>query len=201
MSIGSETPLLPGFKAPVADAQRVFQACMRALSRPGRIVALDTALTPPPPLSAEIAAILLALADHETRVWLAPAAARAPVAQFLSFHTGTRLTADLADADFAVATDGAQMPPLSSLPQGTPEYPDRSATLIVQVAGFRSGGLQLEGPGIDGRISIGIDGVPADFAAQLSANRTAYPCGVDVILVAPGGIVGLPRSIRVVKGG
>jgi alpha-D-ribose 1-methylphosphonate 5-triphosphate synthase subunit PhnH len=201
MAIGSETTLLPGFSAPVADAQRVFQACMRAMSRPGRVVALEVALAPPPPLTPEIAAVLLALTDHETKVWLDPTAARTrPVTEFLTFHTSARITSDLGDADFVVATNGTQMPPLARLPQGTPEFPDRAATLLVQTAGFRTTGLQIEGPGIDGRVEIGFDGLSADFATQMAGNRAAYPCGIDLILAAPGAIVGLPRSLRIVKG-
>lgn len=201
MSMAGAKPhmLRPGFASPVADAQRVFQACMRALSRPGRVVVLEAGVVPPSPLSPEMAAILLALADHETHLWLDPdAACTRAVAEFLTFHTGARLTADIADATFAVVTGVAHMPALAQLPHGTPEYPDRSATLLVQVAGLRTSGLHLEGPGIDGQTHIGFDGMAPTFADELKANRAAYPCGVDIVLAAPGAIVGLPRSVRLV---
>jgi alpha-D-ribose 1-methylphosphonate 5-triphosphate synthase subunit PhnH len=193
---------LPGFADPVMDAQRVFRAAMDALARPGNVVALRTRISAPAPLSSEIAALLLALADHETPIWLGAGDAVSPdVGHFLTFHTGARVTLDPSQATFAVATSVAAMPPLAQLRSGTPDYPDRSATLLVAVAGFSSRGLQLEGPGIDGRISFGFAAMPRNFADELAANRSQFPCGVDVLLAAPSALVALPRSTRVVGGG
>ncbi len=74
--------LRPGFAAPVRDAQRVFKAVMRAMSRPGTAVPLVTELMPPQPLTPELAAVLLALGDHETQLWLGPAGASPDAAAF-----------------------------------------------------------------------------------------------------------------------
>ncbi|MFX8477663.1 phosphonate C-P lyase system protein PhnH, partial [Acinetobacter baumannii] len=70
------------------------------------------------------------------------------VVHFLSFHTGARIVRETEEAVFAVASDPATMPPLMLLRQGTPEDPDRSTTLIVQVEALRTHGLRFEGPGI-----------------------------------------------------
>lgn len=202
MTLPVPRTLLPGFQNPVADAQRVFAAVMRALSRPGRIVELDARLSPPAPLSPEIAAILLALADHETAVWLDATLRAAPAVQdFLTFHTGLRLVPQFAAADYVVASAPALMPPLAELAQGTPEYPDRSATVLLQVAAFRAQGLRIEGPGIADYSIIGFEGMPGAFADELAANRASYPCGVDLLLAAPDTVVGIPRSMRLAMEG
>lgn len=192
----SPTALQPGFASPVHDAQSVFKAVMRAMSRPGTVVPLATALTPPAPLTPETAALLLALADHETPVWIEGPAA-SPAAAFLTFHTGLRITADLPAAAFVVTAPGARLPALAGLAQGTPSYPDRSATLLVPVTRFHAQGLHLTGPGIDGTVAFGFEGMPEDFAETLRRNHAAYPCGVDIVFTAPGAVAAVPRSTRI----
>jgi alpha-D-ribose 1-methylphosphonate 5-triphosphate synthase subunit PhnH len=142
--------------------------------------------------------VLLALADYETPVWLEASLRQPAVLQFLSFHTGARIVRDVEDAAFVLAASPATMPRLAALRQGTPEYPDRSATLIVEVASLSTKGLQLEGPGINGRVGFSFAGMPGRLADELRANRAQFPCGVDLILAAPGAIAALPRSVRLV---
>lgn len=186
-----------GFTDPVHDAQAAFSALMWALAQPGLPVPLKSDLSPPAPLSPEMAAAALALLDYETPVFLDAALAAAPgVAPFLRFHTGAPLVADPAAARFALIADAAALPDFSLFAQGEADYPDRSATLLVQVAAFGDGPLRLEGPGIDGTRGFGATPLPADFSARLAANRAGYPLGVDLILCADGAVAGLPRSVR-----
>lgn len=198
MATNSEAPLLPGFADPVGNSQRVFKAVMQALARPALPVSLDISLRTPAPLSPLAAAVLLALADYETPVWLDAALCEPAVLQFLSFHTGARIVRDAEDAAFVLASSPAAMPRLSALRQGTPEYPDRSATLIVQVESFSPRGLQFDGPGIRDRIGFAFADMPQRLAGELRANRAQFPCGVDLILAAPKAVAALPRSVRVV---
>ncbi|RTL68981.1 MAG: phosphonate C-P lyase system protein PhnH [Hyphomicrobiales bacterium] len=199
MEAHASQTLLPGFADPVADAQRAFKAVMQAMSRPARAVPFEVALTAPAPLSPVVAAMLLALADYETPIWLDVPLRNQAVVQFLSFHSGARIVREPEEAVFAVASDPATMPPLMLLRQGTPEYPDRSTTLIVQVAALRAEGLRFEGPGIKREAQFSFPGAPSRFAAELAANRAQFPCGVDLIFAAPGAIAALPRSVRLVK--
>lgn len=186
-----------GFADAVHDAQAAFSALMWALARPGTPVPLASNLAPPAPLPREMAAAALALFDYETPVFLDAALAAAPdVAAFLRFHTGAPLVSDPAAARFVLIADAAALPDLSLFAQGEPDYPDRSATLLVQVEALGDGPLVLEGPGIDGRRGFGATPLPADFSARLAANRAGYPLGVDLILCADGHVAGLPRSVR-----
>lgn len=189
--------LSAGFAAPVRDAQRTFSAVMWAMAEPGLPRALDAALTPPAPLSPELAAVALALLDYETPLFLdGPLAAAPDVAAFLRFHTGAPVVARPEEARFAFCADGARLPAFAAFAQGEADYPDRSTTLVVQVAGFDDGALRLTGPGIATWRDFGAHPLPADFADRLAANAAAFPLGVDLILCAPGAVAALPRTVR-----
>lgn len=193
--------LAPGFADPVHDAQAAFRAVMDALARPGRIRPLDAGLTPPAPLTPELAAVALALTDADTPVWLDAALADAPeVAAYLRFHTGAPLTDDPARAAFALVREPARCPALGRFAPGTPAYPDTSTTLILALDAITSGaGLHLTGPGIAGSARMALTPLPAGFVGQLAENRADFPLGVDLILTAPGQIAGLPRSTVVTE--
>jgi alpha-D-ribose 1-methylphosphonate 5-triphosphate synthase subunit PhnH len=190
----------PAFRDPPRDAQAIFRAVMDAMARPGRIRHVAAAFTPPAPLEPAAAAILLALADYETSLWLDRALGEAAgVSEFLRFHTGAKLVGSPEQASFAVIADPAAAPLLSGFAQGTPDYPDRSTTVILQVRQLSSEGWRLAGPGIAGEIAFSAAPLPDDFAQQLAGNRARYPLGVDVIFAAPGAIAALPRSTRIVE--
>ena len=204
--------LAGGFADPVFDAQRVFRAALDALSRPGRIVLLAPHAAPPAPLTPTAAALILALADADTPVFLDAALAASPaVRAYLRFHAGAPLVDAPNEAAFAVIAEPAAMPPLSAFAVGTPDYPDRSATLILQVADLSppaagagpagsdrapAAGLVLAGPGIADVVRLAAAPLPADFAAAWAANRALHPCGVDLLLAGPAAVAGLPRSTR-----
>jgi len=197
-----QSPIPPGFRNAVAEAQTVFRVAMNAMARPGRQLPLPPSLAPPPPLASTAAALLLALCDFETPVWLDPPLADGRgVAEFLRFHTGARLVQSASDAVFAVIADAARVPPLASFQQGTPEYPDRSATLILQVDELREFGWRLEGPGIPGHTLFSAGPLPPDFPAQARGNRGRFPCGVDIMFAASDAVAALPRSTRVTEMG
>ena len=84
--------------------------------------------------------------------------------KYLRFHTGAPLTPDAADSSFAVLAAGLDMPRLADFPQGTHEYPDRSATLVIQVPQVSEGGhVALRGPGIESTIEVTVAGMDAGF--------------------------------------
>jgi alpha-D-ribose 1-methylphosphonate 5-triphosphate synthase subunit PhnH len=194
------TAIARGFSDPVRDAQAVFRAVMNAMARPGTVQALH-GVTAPAPLSPSAAAVGLALLDYETPVWLDPVLATADVMDWLRFHTGSAVTTDPAHAAFAFATGGS-LPDFATFAQGTPDYPDRSTTLVITVAGFAGGPqLHLSGPGVSGTCAFSAAPLPDDLAQRLAANRQKFPCGIDLILVSADGVAALPRSVRVATGG
>ncbi len=191
--------LAPAFDDPALASQAVFRTVMEALARPGLPRRLSSKLAVPPPLSATAAAVALTLLDYETPFWLDPElAAAGEVAPWLTFHTGGPQTTESVQATFGFISDPAAMPPFEAFSPGSLEYPDRSTTLVVQVASFDHGeALALSGPGIAGTRRFSAAPLPADFRARLIANREMFPRGVDLILVTPDAVAALPRSLRV----
>jgi alpha-D-ribose 1-methylphosphonate 5-triphosphate synthase subunit PhnH len=87
--------------------------------------------------------------------------------------------------------------PLAGWPAGEPEYPDRAATLIVEVEALAGGPvLELSGPGIDGRARLA-PVLPEGAAEALRANAARVPRGLDFFFTAGGQVAGLPRSTRI----
>lgn len=195
----SDTSLLmPGFADAVFEGQAAFRAVLDALSYAGRVHEVASAIDGPAPLLPATTAIALSLFDFETPIWLDVATGNAAVTEFLKFHTGCPVVAVPAKAGFAVIADPAAMPVLDSFAIGEDRYPDRSATLVIQVATLTDGpAKRWTGPGVDGEIEVRIGGLPERFWTQWSLNRELYPLGVDVIFACGSAIIGMPRAIHV----
>lgn len=197
--LAHDMPIAPGFQDPVHDSQRTFTIIMDAMARPGRVkkpVGLPTA---PTPLFAPTAAVLLTLCDHDTDVWLDPEiVSTQQTPRWLTFHTGAPLTDDVKSADFIVIKDGSKTIDLHDAAMGTPEYPDRSATFVIQVDSLDDkAGWALIGPGIQDRHLLDVQGLAAEFTDQWRANNALFPLGIDVILCAPDAIACLPRTTQI----
>ena len=86
------TGLEGGFaNAPVQSAQ-TFRAVLNAMAHPGRIETVSAA-QPPLPMDPAAGAMLLTLADHETKIFLAPSVDSDAIRSWLTFHTGAPLVA------------------------------------------------------------------------------------------------------------
>ncbi len=190
----------PGFADPVLDSQTTFRAVLDAMARPGTIVAVPATLPEvPEPLFPASAAVCLALADFDTPLWLDPSFTAAPaVGNLLRFHCGCPLVEQPLQATFAVIGAAPDMPPLDAFAQGSDEYPDRSATLIVQVATLSDEhGVTLSGPGIRHVRALNAGPLPESFWPQVQANSARFPRGVDIVLASGQKLAALPRSTRV----
>ena len=190
-----------GFGDPVLEAQRVFRALMDAMAKPGTVVANLPLARPPAPLSPEAGAVALALCDADTPIWLDPVLRREEaVAGWLGFQTGAPIVREPDEAHFAFVADPADLPAFENFGQGSQEYPDRSATLVLQAATLSGGEpLRLEGPGIEKERTIAPRPLPRDFIEQWRQNGARFPRGVDMILVSREGIAALPRTTRISK--
>jgi alpha-D-ribose 1-methylphosphonate 5-triphosphate synthase subunit PhnH len=198
------TTLVPGFNDTVHDAQRVFRALLDALSRPGTLTALDTALPNNHAMRDGLAgrvplaafASLLALTDYSTPVFLERD--DRVFGDALRFHANAPLTRDPREASFVYIDDAAQLPALDAFSQGEPETPEDSATLFVRVPSLTDGEpLTWRGPGIDGARSVRIGGLSREFWRERAALTTQFPCGIDCYFVAGASLVGLPRTTLV----
>lgn len=197
-----DTVLEGGFAAPVMQSQATFRAVMDALANPGTPQTLVTPAAVHSRIPPELASIMLTLADHDTSIWLDDELRAAlTVLDFVSFHTGATIVSEPGRAVLAFAASAAQLPPLALFNLGTQEYPDRSTTIVLSVPALTGGDtLITRGPGIRDHGHIAPVGLPADFIDQWSANRELFPRGIDLLLVADGQVMGLPRSTRIAQG-
>jgi alpha-D-ribose 1-methylphosphonate 5-triphosphate synthase subunit PhnH len=120
----------------------------------------------------------------------------------LRFHTGCRYTNDPSQAGFLWLAAGDEWPLLETLNVGCDEYPDQSATCVMELDALHGEDAErwmLQGPGIDGSIQLTTRGLPPNFGEQWARNHSLFPRGVDVFLASPTQIVGLPRTTRLYK--
>jgi alpha-D-ribose 1-methylphosphonate 5-triphosphate synthase subunit PhnH len=195
-----------GFSDESRGSQAVFRAALRALSHPGRPVEVTHDAEVPRQGHAASAAVLLALLDADSRLWVSPALAASDAPAWLRFHTGCAIVDDPGRAQFAWIAEGpGELPPLQAFAQGSLSYPDTSTTCVIDVQEFVDAEPALEagtswtlsGPGIADRTMLSARGLPADFQAQWRANHAAFPCGVDVLLASARHLAGLPRTTRI----
>lgn len=196
--MSAEIMIAPGFSDPVFQSQAAFRALLTALSEPGTQQSVAAEIAPPDGLATATATALLTLADYETPVWLPEPLRNGPAGAWLRFHCAAALVDDPSEAAFAVIDGAADEPRLSAFTPGTDQFPDRSTTVIVQVAALENGpALTLAGPGILGSRNIAPQGLRAGFTDELRENGALYPLGVDVLLAHGEGLIGLPRSTQV----
>ena len=181
-----------GFTDAAPQSARAFRVAMQAMARPGKR-ADRAGAQPPAPLSVAAGTLLLTLSDPETPLHLAGAHDCAAVRDWIAFHTGAPIV-DAGRAMFALGTWDA-LQPLSAYSHGRPDYPDRSATLIVEMDRLASEGATLRGPGIKDSARLSLPDIPA-----LQANARGFPLGLDFFFTCGDRVAGLPRSTQVEAG-
>ncbi len=179
-----------GFTDPARQSARAFRAALEAMARPGSVQELSALATAPAPVSPAAATLLLVLCDPETPVFLAGDHDTQAVRDWITFHCGAPLVG-AAEAVFALGTWAALMP-LQPYAIGTPEYPDRSATLIVE--GIGASPVTLRGPGIETSFDTTLPEVEA-----LQRNAMLFPLGLDFYFTEATRLTALPRSTRITE--
>lgn len=181
--------LIGGFSDAPVDAARAFRAALNVMARPGRIDQVSGA-RPPEPLSAGAGVLLLTLCDAETPVYLAGVADCAAVREWITFHTSAPF-AGPQEAAFALGS-WESLCPLETYRKGTPEYPDRSATLIVEMSDLKPDGARLTGPGIESMAALNLPEI-----AAFQENARQFPLGLDFFFTCKDHVAALPRTTRV----
>lgn len=190
--------LTGGFTEPVFHSQSVFRAIMDGMARPGSIQTVTPDVAPPSPLGTAAGALALTLCDHDTAVWLSSGLAKSAVPEWLGFHTGAPVTQEKAEARFAFAESGSMIASFGLFAAGTQEYPDRSTTIVIELAALEGGReLALMGPGILGVTTIAPVGLPETFNRLWVENRALFPRGIDIVLTAGRSLLCLPRTTKI----
>jgi len=171
---------------------------MDGMARPGTIQTVQPDVAPPAPLGIAAGAIALTLCDHDTPVWLASGLAKSGVTEWLSFHTGAPPTAEKAEARFAFIEAGTALCSFGLFASGTQEYPDRSTTVVMELAELEGGRrLALMGPGIQSVTEMAPIGLPETFLRLWTENRALFPRGVDIVLTSGKRFLCLPRTTKI----
>jgi alpha-D-ribose 1-methylphosphonate 5-triphosphate synthase subunit PhnH len=178
-----------GFAEAPLQSARAFRAVMEAMARPGTLHEV-TGAAPPAPLSVAAGVVLLTLCDDTTPLHLAGACDTPALRDWVAFHIGAPLV-PAPEAQFALGR-WADLMPVNRFAIGQPDYPDRSATLIVEMPDLGAGGARLTGPGIRTEARLTLPGVAAH-----QANHARFPLGFDLILTGDSRLAALPRSTRV----
>ena len=187
-----------GFPDAVTHAQEIFRAVMDSMARPGTVELVEVPVAPPAPLGIAAGALLLALCDHDTPIWVSSTLAKSALPAWIGFHTGASLTSERSEARFAFVEAGIPVPSLTQFALGTQDYPDRSTTLMIEVAALDGGRLlELTGPGIRDTAVIAPKGLPETFMRLWSDNGAIFPRGVDVILTCDRRFAALPRTTKI----
>lgn len=177
-----------GFADAPIQAAQAFRVVMNAMARPGMIGEL-TGAQPPAPLSVAAGTVLLTLCDPDTPIYLAASHDTPDIRAWIMFHTGAPF-ADPEGARFAIGRWDEL--PLTRFAIGTPEYPDRSATLIVETDMLNGTGAQLSGPGIKETATLSLPDI-----AAFQANAALFPLGLDFMFTCQHRVAALPRTTKV----
>jgi alpha-D-ribose 1-methylphosphonate 5-triphosphate synthase subunit PhnH len=187
-----------GFRDPVLDSQAVFRSCLAAIAAPGSLQRVSAEVDLPNGVTAAAGALLLALLDPDTRLWLSPSLQAGDAPAYLRFHTGCALAGHSAECDFALVASLAELPDLAQFPAGTDLYPDRSASVVLQVDGLAvDGGWSLSGPGMQRSARLRVAGLGADFAAAWRENNARFPRGIDFYFASGSTLCALARTTRI----
>lgn len=190
----SGLPLLAGFKSPSEAAQRCFRAVLGAVAEPGLAQTLERPLEAPEGCAWGTASLGLALLDSSTTFHVHGLAG---LSGYLRFHTGAiEREAGACQWAFAQASSADLLGLAQSLSVGTLEYPEQSATLVIQLETPPKGplGLQLRGPGIRDWRGLPDLGLSPPFWVWRQAARERYPLGIDLLFVHADQVWAIPRS-------
>ena len=183
MSAGRLSPL---------NSQAVFRVLLESLARPGRVFQLPVNGDEGPGI------VPLALAVIGSKV----AIAGAPEwHERICRATGAHPAA-LEEAELVAIYGKADAEAITRLKRGEATAPEDGAKVGLACAALSAGHqaettIELQGPGVPGRKTLGVTGVSNQAFDALRAANAMFPAGVDVWLVDERGrVAGLPRSAR-----
>jgi alpha-D-ribose 1-methylphosphonate 5-triphosphate synthase subunit PhnH len=184
-----------GFRDQVADSQTMFRCILDATSHPGRVLEVSADLLAPADagMSCAMTAFALTLLDFETPVWLDPNFA--PAGDFIRFHCGAPLVDKPNKSRFAFTGDAKRLPDPGDFDLGTPDFPERSTTLVIEVTDLAEApGVRLRGPGIQTSAPLHIEGISSAFWKKRADLAPLFPLGLDIVFTSGRRIAVVPRT-------
>jgi alpha-D-ribose 1-methylphosphonate 5-triphosphate synthase subunit PhnH len=184
---------------PVHDTRETFRALVDAASRPGTV---ETT-----PVGPAAHAVVSTLVDHEVTFCGDDEAVLSALERESRLDEASFETADV------VLVDGHTDGRVTDAKRGTLKEPSGGATLVYAVEALTESTdegdaeprddtvdpleLAVSGPGVPGRRTFGVDGLPPEEVAAIASAQSTYPRGVDVYVAADDRVAALPRSVDV----
>ena len=185
----------PGFSNPILDSQAVYSTLMSAMSEPAKVFELNKYCDGPQGLYPTTAAIALTLFDNDTKIFHTSSLDDAQ--DWVRFHCSAPSTQQEHNADYAIVSKASHVLDFSKLAIGTPEYPERSTTLIFEVESLEDGAcFEARGPGIENIHLFSVKGIHEECEEVVTNNHGLFLQGLDCILVSSTSILCLPRTTK-----
>lgn len=184
----------------VFDTQRIYRSMLDAIARPGKICTLPgLELRPPASLGSFAAGMAFTLLDSETSFTVVQDSGECQ--EYIRLNTGSEAV-PVESAEFIFAQGGSDWAEISGINRGSLLSPEEGSTLVLMVERLARDGqgvrLTLNGPGINGSISLVATGLEPAILDRVSKLNQEFPLGVDVFLVdSAGSLAAMPRSSSV----
>ena len=186
-----------GFKNKTFESQEAFHLILQATANPGKKVKFMNHNYSQKDLHISSVNIIFTLLDLDTNVFIQSAQENI-ISNFIKLHTGSPITKNKIESDFAIITHGDL--DFDSFNDGLDQYPDKSTTLIIQIQSMSEGeDFVLSGPGIKISNQITLRGIPHNFKEKINSNSSKFPRGVDIFLTCNDELISLPRTIKIVN--
>ncbi|MEM7109901.1 MAG: phosphonate C-P lyase system protein PhnH [Bacteroidota bacterium] len=182
----------------VFEAQEHFRIIMDAMARPGSIHKLDGGIEELEGVNKATCLVAFTLLDSNVTFYQRFSET---FDEYLILNTSSS-PAQAEQADFLFLNGNEEMDQvIEQAKEGDPEYPEKGAFLIIQVAKIsyerfnNSHEVILNGPGVKAEQPIYLEGIEKSILEIIKEKNVEYPLGVDTLLTDPrGNTVGIPRS-------
>lgn len=194
----------------ITYTQEVYRVLLDCMARPGKIGQISPAncglnIS----FSDYILGVAITLLDHEVTFHIFDHIFEniSDSSEQLQMYTRSRLE-KIENCDYLII-DGEKIFDIHCLKKGSLKFPDESTAVICQVkellseprSGAISGAIKIElqGPGIQGRQTLYVDGLNKEMMEPWQHCNREFPLGLDWILVdLTGRLSCIPRSTRFV---
>lgn len=184
----------------VFDCQKVFQALMNALARPGTIGSITESANKIAGENAPLMAAGLTLLDNWRKFLVFGDDELKQNLRELTYGT----PASLEEADYVFIAKGYVekldcREILQKAKIGTLAEPHKSATIFIMLDQLTGGERRiLTGPGINESIAITLPETGRVWVEERQRMNFEFPCGLELYFMTPQGeIMGIPRKIKI----
>lgn len=183
----------------VFDAQTHFRIILDSMARPGKVNNIgEIKIQSPEKLNTTSALVGFALLNSDVTFYTNNNSSE--ISEYFIVNTNSKFaTIEHADFVFINGTDDGQI--LLETNAGVLEYPEKSATVIIDVDNIydvpkdQTHEIILQGPGVDGEKRVYVRNISASILESMKEQNSEYPLGIDVILTdREGNIMCIPRS-------